>query len=252
MTLIRALICSAALAVALTPLAALAADTTPEHAQAELANGQAQWDLAQQQASDIEQQANLSAANERMISLLRSEAMRQRELSLVSNATAMEQIAAALANSARQAGDLNARNELGIAQRKAAGLISIADANLANAQMLSITKGRFDELSNAQAQSSFLHQLADLISGQMAEQNVSNVKQIAEERANEIHTPKLVEEQNGLAMGAASLLAADTLFQAGFLNAASTHVTMATKASVVLGHASASLRNAQAMAAAAH
>src|SRR5438477_4053196 len=146
MTVIRAFVCSAALAVALTPFAALATDTTPEHAQAELANGQAQWDLALQQASDMEQQANQNAANERMIALLRSESMRERELSLSANGLAMEQIATALANNARANGDLNARNELAIAQARAMALVAGIDANLANGQMLAITKGRADEL----------------------------------------------------------------------------------------------------------
>src|SRR6266851_6895390 len=184
MTLIRAFVCSAALAVALTPFAALAADTTPDHLQAELANGQAQWDLAQQQATDIAQQATLSAANERMIAVLRSQSLREKQLGNVSNAIAMEQIAAALANSARNSGDLNARNELGIAQIKAAGLMAIADANLANGQQLAITKGRFDELANSKAQSDFMHQLANFISGTLAEQNMSNAKLIGQEQAD--------------------------------------------------------------------
>ncbi len=251
MTLIRAFVCSAALAVALTPFAALAADTTPDHLQAELANGQAQWDLAQQQATDIAQQATLSAANERMIAQLRSQAFRERQLSNVSNAIAMEQIAAALANTARNSGDLNARNELGIAQIKAAGLMAIADANLANGQQLAITKGRFDELANSKAQSDFMHQLANFISGTLAEQNMSNAKLIAQEQADAIHTPALAQEQNGMAMGAADVLAADAVLSASVVNMASANITGETKAAAVLAHAAASLRNAQAMAAAA-
>jgi hypothetical protein len=251
MALIRALVCSAALAVALSPLAALAAsDTSSEHAQAELANGQAQWDLAQQQVSQLEQQANQAASNERMIALLRSQSFRERQLSNVSNATAMEQIASALANAARVGGELNARNELGIAQAKAAGLVSIADANLANAQMLSVTKGRFDELSNAQAQWNFTHQLANFISGQQVEINMSNAKIIGQEQADAIHTPAIAQEQNGLAMGANDLLAADVALQAGALNATSVTIAQSAKASAVLGHASASLRNAMAQVAA--
>jgi hypothetical protein len=252
MTLIRAFVCSAALAVALTPFAALAADTTPDHLQAELANGQAQWDLAQQQASDMQQQANDSASNERMIAQLRSQAFRERQLSNTSNAIAMEQIAAALANVARGSGDLNARNELGIAQIKAAGLVAIADANLANGRQLAATKGRFDEFLNAQAQWDFTHRLANFISGTMAEQNMSNAKLIAQEQADAIHTPALAQEQNGLAMGAADLLAADVALAAGNVNAGSATITGASKASAVLAHAAASLANAQAMAAATH
>lgn len=251
MALLRAFVCIAALAVALTPLAALADETeTTEHLEAELANGQAQWDLAQQQVTEIEQQANQSAANERMIALLRSQALREQQLNNVSNAIAMEQLAAALANAARAEGEAGARNELGIAQMKAATMVSIADANLANAQMLSITKGRFDELENAQAQWSFSHQLASLISGQLAEQNMSNARQIGEARADEIHTPALAEEQNGLAMGADELLEADAALADGELDARSVDITFSLKASAVLGHAAASLRNAKAMAAA--
>jgi hypothetical protein len=250
MTLFRAFICSAALTVALTPFAASAADMTPDHLQAELANGQAQWTLAQQQATDIEQQAALSAANERMIAQLRSQAFRERQLSNVSNALAMEQIASALANVARGSGDLNARNELGIAQIKAAGLITIADANLANGQQLAITKGRFDELANAKAQSDFLHQLANFISGTLAEQNMSNAKLIAQEQADAIHTPAIAQEQNGLAMGANDLLAADAALSAAVVPMSSATVSGATKASAVLAHAAASLKNAQAMASA--
>jgi hypothetical protein len=245
MVLIRVLVCSAALAVALTPLVALADDTSPEHLQAELANGQAQFTLAQQDALNLDAQAQESAANERMIALLKSEAMRLRQLSLVANATSMEQIAAALANAARADGDLNARNELAIAQLKAANLVAIADANLANGIMLAQTKGRTDEFLNAQAQSNFLHQLASFISGRQAELNMANAKEIGQERADEIHTPKLVEEQNGMAMGANELLAADTELQAGALAATSAVISVGAKASSVLGHAASSLKNDQ-------
>ncbi len=238
--------------MALAPFAALAADTTPEHLQAELANGQAQYDLAQQTATDIQQQAALSAANERLIAQLRSQAFRERQLSNVSNAMAMEQIAAALANGARMGGDLNARNELGIAQIKAAGLVAIADANLANGQQLAITKGRFDELANAQAQSDFLHQLANFISGTLAEQNMSNAKIIGQEQADAIHTPALAQEQNGLAMGAADLFAADQVLAASTVAVTSSMVTGSDKAAAVLAKAADSLKNAQAMAAASH
>ncbi len=252
MTLIRAFVCSAALAVALAPFAALAADTTPEHLQAELANGQAQYDLAQQQASDIQQQAAISAANERLIAQLRSQAFRERQLSNVSNAMAMEQIASALANAARMSGDFNARNELGIAQIKAAGLMTIADANLANGQQLAITKGRFDELANAKAQSDFMHQLANLISGTLAETNMSNAKIIGQEQADAIHTPALAQEQNGLAMGAADLFAADQVLAASTVAVSSSEVAGSAKAAAVLAKAADSLKNAQAMAAVAH
>jgi hypothetical protein len=163
----------------------------------------------------------------------------------------MEQIASALANAARNSGDVNARNELGIAQIKAAGLVAIADANLANGQQLAVTKGRFDELLNAQARFDFMHRLANLISGQMAEQNISNAKLIAQEQADAIHTPALAQEQNSLALGAAELLAGDLELAAGTVRVSSATITGSTKASAVLSHAAASLKNAQAMAAAA-
>jgi hypothetical protein len=165
---------------------------------------------------------------------------------------AMEQIAAALANGARMGGDLNARNELGIAQIKAAGLVAIADANLANGQQLAITKGRFDELANAQAQSDFLHQLANFISGTLAEQNMSNAKIIGQEQADAIHTPAIAQEQNGLAMGAADLFAADQVLAASTVAVTSSMVTGSDKAAAVLAKAADSLKNAQAMAAASH
>src|SRR5579859_91288 len=244
MALIRALVCSAALAFALSPLVALAADDSAEHSQAELANGQAQWDLSVGQVTEMQQQANLSAANERMIALLKSEALRERQLNQVANATALEQIAAALANDARTGGNANAQNELAIAQLTAASLIAGTDANIANA----IAIGRFDEIANARAQSDFLHRAANMISGQLAEQKMANAKQQGQDLADTIHTPALAQEQNGIAMGANDLLAADVALQAGTLNATSVTISMSTRAAAVTDHAAASLRNAQARA----
>jgi hypothetical protein len=230
--------------IALTPFAVLAADTSAGHVQDELANGEAQWVLANQTVADLESQANLSAQNERMIALLKSQAARERQLSLTSNANAMEEIAAALANAARASGDVTARNDLGIAQIKAAGLVSVADANLANAMAI----GRVDEVLNARAQWNIMHQLADLISGQLAEANISNDKLIAQAQADAIHTPALAQQQNGLAMGANELLAADTALAAGQVNAFSATLSVQTKTSAILDHAAASLKNAKAMA----
>ncbi len=247
MTTLRAIVCTAALAVALTPFAAFA-DATSDHMQAELANGEAQWAIAQQQVSDLQTQALQSAANERMIALLRSEAARERQLNLVANANAMEAIAASLANAARTNGDLNAQNELAIAQNRAQALLVNVDANLANARMLALTKGRFDELANAQAQANLLHQIANFITGQQAEQNMSNAKIIGQDEADAIHTPAIAQQQNGIAMGADELLAADTELQAGELNATSATISVETKASAILDHAAASLKNAEAMA----
>src|SRR5438270_12316669 len=251
MALIRVLVLSAALTVALTPLVALAQDDSPEHLQAELANANEQFNLAQQQAQDLEAQAQQSAANERMIAVLKSEAMRQRQLNLVANATAMEQIAAALANAARAEGDFDARNELAIAQQKAAILIEKADLNLANGIMLAQTKGRLDEEANARAQSNFLHQLADFITGRQAELNMANAKEIGQAEADEIHTPKLVEEENGQAMGADALLEADIDLAAGDLGVRSVEIAASNEESDVVSHAADSVRNAQAQLAAA-
>jgi hypothetical protein len=246
MAVIRVLVFSTALAVALSPLAALAEDDSPEHLEAELANGQAQLMLAQQQAQDLEAQAQHNAANERMIAVLKSEAMRQRQLDLVANATAMEQIAAALANAARADGELEARNELAIAQEKAANLIAIADANLANGIMLAQTRGRLDEEANARAQSNLLHQLADFITGRQAELNMANAREIGQEDADAIHTPKIVEEENGEAMGAEALFAANDMLQVGELAGVSALLSDDTAIEDVLNHAEASLRNDEA------
>jgi hypothetical protein len=244
MAIFRAIVLGAALTLAVTPVAAMAADTSFEHTQAELANGFAQLDLTQQQVADLQTQANLAAANERMIALLRSQAQRERQLNLVANATAMEEIAAALANSARMQGDANAVNALAIAQIKAARLITIADANMANAQAI----GRFEEIVNARAQSQALRGLADFITGQMAEMNISNEKLIGQERADAIHTPALVEQKNGQAMGANALLAADTALAAGQLNATSVTLSINARGADKLAHAYASLQNAKVMA----
>jgi hypothetical protein len=252
MSLIRVLVFSAAVAVALAPLAAMAADTTPGHAAAELANGQAQWDLAQQQVGVFQDDANKAAQNERMIALVRSEAMRQRQLNLTANANAMEEIAASLANAARATGETNAMNSLGIAQIRANSLVANLDANVANAQQLAITKGRFDELLNAQAQADLAHRLANFISGQLAEQNMANDKLIGQMRADAIHTPAIAQAQNQIAIGAAELLGADLEIAAGALAAISATNSIQLKASALTGHARASLANAMAQAAAAH
>lgn len=245
MAVIRVLVFSAALAVALSPLVALAQDDTPEHLQAELANGEEQFALAQQEAQDLEAQAQQNAANERMIAVLKSEAMRQRQLNLVANATAMEQIAAALANAARANGEIEARNELAIAQEKAANLVAVADANLANGIMLAQIKGRTDEEANARAQWNIAHQLADFITGRQAELNMANAREIGQEDADAIHTPKIVEEQNGEAMGAEALLDSDLALQAGELAALSDVASEGVAEANVVDHAAASLRNDQ-------
>jgi hypothetical protein len=242
------MVCCAALGIALMPLAAFADEGTTTHAQDELANAEAQWTIAQQTAADMQTQAQDSAANERMIALLKSQALRERQLNLVSNANAMEQLATDLANAARANGNLEASNEFAIAQLHASALVANIDANVANAQMLAQTKGRWDELFNAQAQASALHQIADFITGQQAQLNMTNARLIGEEQAAAIQGPAVAQQANGEAMGANSLLAADAQLEAGTLGALSVTIHAQTRASAVLGHAQASLANAKAMA----
>jgi hypothetical protein len=247
MTLIRALICSVGLVVALGPtMAAFAAQNDMDHLQAELANAAAQYQIAQQQAVDVEQQGTLSAENSRMIAFLQSEALRQKQLDTAANGNQIEAIAATLANAARSQGDVNARNELLILQNKAAILVSHADGTVANA----LAQGRPDEIANAYAQSKFLHSLADTITGVLAETNMSNARIIAQNDADAIHGPGIAEQANGRALAADALFAQDLALQAGKLNAFSTAVAYNGQASAILSHAAASLRNAQAMAAA--
>src|SRR5919206_3292780 len=109
MALIRAFVFSAAVAVALAPIATFAQQST-DHPLAELANGEAQWNQALDQVSQIQAEANASAQNERMIAVLKSEALREKQLNEVANGNALEALAASLANAARADGDLNARN----------------------------------------------------------------------------------------------------------------------------------------------
>jgi hypothetical protein len=248
MTLIRALVCSVVLVVALAPtMAAFAAQNDVDHLQAELANAAAQYQLALDQAAAAQQQGQLSQQNERMIAFLQSEAMRQKQLDVAANGNAIEAVAATLANALRAQGDLNARNELIILQNKAAILVSRADATMANA----LAQGRADEIANAKAQSLLLHNLADTITSVLAETNMSNARIIAQNEADVVHSPGLDEQANGRALAAGALFAADGALQAGRLAAYSAAVGSGGKQSNIVGHAAASLRNAQAMAAAA-
>lgn len=226
-------------------MAAVAADNDMDHLQAELANAAAQYQIAQQQATEAEQAGQLAAENERMIAFLQSEAMRQKQLDTSANGNAIEAIAATLANAARSQGDLNARNELLILQNKAAILVSHADGTVANA----LAQGRPEEIANAYAQSKFLHSLADTISGVLAETNMSNARIIADNEANAIHGPGIAEQSNAKALAAEALFAQDTALQAGKLGAYSVAVANNGKAAQILSHAAASLRNAEAMAA---
>ena len=229
------------------PVASFAADDTA-HQQAEVANAFAQFGQAQAQVGEFQAEANASAQNERMIAVLRSEALREKQLNEVANGNALESLAASLANAARNDGELNARNSLMIAQGQASAILANVDGNLANAQMLAQTKGRWDELANAQAQSDLLHRVANYISGQLAEQNMANDKAIGQERADALHTPGIAAAANGQALGANDLLAADTMLQVGALNAISVQIAAGGKGTTALGHATASLANAEAQA----
>jgi hypothetical protein len=231
--------------MALAPMAA-AAETPGEHAQAELANGLAQYSLAVQQTGEMQTQAQINMENERMIALLQSQAFREHQLGVTANGNALEQIGMALANAARAQGDLSARNELGIAQIKAAAIVMKADADVANA----MAQGRVDEIANANAQSTFAHHLADVMTSVLGETNMNSARLNSQIRADMIHGPSMAEEQNGRAMGANDLLAADLILAAGQVNATSSQISSSTKASALIGHAAASLANARAMVAA--
>jgi hypothetical protein len=117
--------------------------------------------------------------NNRMIALLESEALRQHQLDNSANGRAIEQVTRALANAARQQGDLNARNELGIAQIKAGILVAHADATVANAR----AQGR--RRAPRQPQSQLMHALADTITSVLAETNMSSAKLHGEQVADE-------------------------------------------------------------------
>jgi hypothetical protein len=248
MKVIRVLVCSVGLVIALAPtMAAFAQDNTAAHQQAEVLNAEAQFQLAQDQANQIQAQAQLSAENERTIAFLQSEEMRQHQLDLSANGNAIEQIAAALANAARAQGDLNAQNELQIQQIRASVLVAKADATLANA----LAQNRQSEIDNARAQSSFLHQLADFITSTLAESNMSNAKLQGQAMADKIHTPAIAGADNGNAMAAAEVLASDAVLQAATISSSSANLTGKAKAAAILAHAADSVKNAQAMAAAA-
>jgi hypothetical protein len=240
--MLRSLVCCLGLVVALVPMAALA-DSSKDHRQAELANATAQLQLAQQDAVDLGDQAAESAANEREIALLKSEAMRQAQLDNAANASALEQMASSLAAAVRAQGQASAANELAILQMKAGALILKADANVANAMAI----GRADEIANAQAQSAILHQLADYLTGVLAQTNMSSAEINADEEASSLVTAEDAEAANDIALGADDLLAADTEISDAQVAAESSELTGAARADGVLEHAEASLANAEEM-----
>jgi hypothetical protein len=237
---IRALAVSLAAAAALLPMTALAVDQSEEHLRAEFANAIAQQQIAVEEAADLREQGELNMDNERMIALLDSEAARQRQLGLVANGNAIEEISRALANSFRLQGDLSARNELIIAQGKAAVLLAKADADMANA----LAQGRQTEIDNAKAQGMLFRQTASFISGALAETNMSSSRIRGEIQADTVRTPALAERANGQAMGAAELLAGDLALQAGELAAFSSDIRFDDLAAEELEHAGNSVKNA--------
>src|SRR6266508_1358993 len=89
MTPLRVLVLCVGLVIALAPMAAVAADDT-DHMAAELANASAQYQLALQQADDINAETELNMANDRMIALLQSQALRQHQLDGTANGNAIE------------------------------------------------------------------------------------------------------------------------------------------------------------------
>jgi len=244
MTPIRVLVCTVGLVIALAPMAASAQDLSAAHLAAELANANAQMQGAMEQADAVGAQTQLNMANDRMIALLDSEALRQHQLDNSANGMAIEQVTRALANAARQQGDFNARNELGIAQIKAGVLVEHADATVANA----LAQGRPEEIANANAQSQLMHALADSITSVLAETNMSSAKLHGEQMADDIHTPGIAEANNANAMGANDLFAADIALADGQIAATSESISGSSKASSIIAHATASLNNAKVMA----
>jgi hypothetical protein len=243
MTPLRVLVCTVGLLVALAPMAASAQDLSAEHLAAELANANAQMQEAMAMADAVQAEAQLSAANDRMIAVLESEELRQHQLDNSANGKAIEQITGALARAARLQGEVNALNELGIAQIRAAALVAKADDTLANA----MAQGRPNEIANAQAQSKLLRSLADSIASVQAEASMSSARLHADEVADVIHTPGIAEAANASAMGANDLFAADEVLAEGQIDATSSLLTGAEKAAGILSHATLSLENARAM-----
>jgi len=249
MTLIRAFVFLATFAIALAPFAVFAADDSPEHLQAELANGYAQLDGARAQANSIQADANASAQNERMIAVLKSESMRERQLNNAANANALDEIANTLADAARNQGMADSRNSLAIANNQITTLLANVDGNLANAQMMAQTRGRWDEWFNARAQADALHQVGDFIATQVIQQNMANDMAIGAQRASTAEAQGIAEVAASQGMAAAELLAADTALQAGELAAVSSEVDGGNEAADVIGQATTSLQNAEAQAA---
>jgi hypothetical protein len=230
------------LVLALAPGAAFAS-AAKDHKQSEVVNAEAQLVLAQQQATDFANAAAQEGVNAREIAFLRSESMRQLQLNNAANAQALDQIATSLAAAIRSQGDMNARNEMAILQIKADALIVKADAKLANALAI----GRTDEITNAQAQSDVLHQLADFLTGTVAQQNMNNDQLIADAAATSMENAVAAEVQNDEALGANELFAADTVLEAANLSVESAVIQGEARGEALVAHAEANLANAEEM-----
>jgi len=237
----KSAVCAVALALSLAPMATFAS-TSKDHSQSELANAEAQLSQAQQQAVDIANQAAQSATNERQIAIDQSELLRESQLDEVANAGALQQLAAQLADQLRIQGDQNARNELAILQIKAGVIVAKADASLTNALAI----GRPDEIANARAQDAIAHQLADFLTGTLAPQNMSSAVVSADASATEVTDNADVQAENSVAMGDDDLLAADEVLSDGEIAADSAQVSSESDSGTVVGHAEASLANAEA------
>lgn len=246
MALLRAFVFLATLAVAFAPFAAFAADDSQEHLQAELANGFAQLQGAQDQAMSIQADANASAQNERMIAILKSESMRERQLNNSANANALDEIAHTLADAARNQGMADSRNSLAIANNQITALLANVDGNLANAQMMAQTRGRWDEWFNAKAQADQLQQIGDFIATELVQRNMANDMAIGAQRAAVAEADGTAEVAASQGMAAAELLAADTVLQAGTLAGISSEIDGQNEAADLIGHATVSLENAEA------
>lgn len=242
---LRGVICGLAVALALVPMGALA--STP-HSQSELANARAQLAAAQLEVDALAAQGVFDGMNARQIAFAKSELLRQKQLDDSANAAALQQLAGDLAAQIRASGDANARNELAILQIKAATLIVKADAGLANAYAM----GRPDEIANAEAQSVAFHQLADYLTGTLAQLNMSSSEVSAADAASMVEGDATVEIQNAEAMGANDLFAADTILEAANLDVQSAAVSAAERGAAILAHADDSLANAEEMDVEAH
>jgi hypothetical protein len=245
MRLLRVLVWWFGLMLALAPLSAAFASTASDHAQEEVVNAEAELQAAQQEAADFAAQAAQDAANARAIAFLKSETLRELQLTNTANATAVQQLASGLADAIRSQGDAKARNEMAILQIKANALIVKADGRLTNALAI----GRADEIANAQAQSEALHQVADYLTGALAQQNMTNAEVIAEHDAAALEVSAMVEAQNADAMGADELFAADSILEGASLDVTSAMIAGDAQGEAIVAHALVELANAEAIAA---